>query len=45
MDKKEVGLINFKPDRFIEILLKLSNRAKGQQVEVTVKKKKEIKTA
>lgn len=44
MDKKNI--IGFKPEKFIiELLLKLDGRAKGQKVEVEVRKKNEGQVA
>lgn len=38
MEKPQTGLIGFKPEAFIEMLLKLDGRAKGHEVEVEVRK-------
>ncbi|WP_156945474.1 hypothetical protein [Anaerovibrio sp. RM50] len=44
MDTKK-KIIGFKPEKFIELLLKLDGRAKGQKVEVEVRKKNEGQVA
>ena len=41
MEKQETGLVGFDPVKFIEMLLKLDGRAKGQTVEVEVRKRDE----
>lgn len=44
MDTKK-SIIGFKPEKFIKLLLKLDGRAKGQKVEVEVRKKNEGQVA
>lgn len=41
MKTQDEALIGFNPVKFIELLLKLDSRAKGYQVEVEVRKRKE----
>ena len=41
METKETGLIGFDPVKFIELLLKLDSRAKGYEVEVEVRERKD----
>ena len=41
MKPQDETLIGFNPVKFIELLLKLDGRAKGCQVEVEVRKRKE----
>ena len=41
METKETGLIGFDPVKFIELLLKLDGRAKGHEVEVEVRERKD----
>ena len=41
MKPQDETLIGFSPVKFIELLLKLDGRAKGCQVEVEVRKRKE----
>ncbi len=44
MDNKK-NIIGFQPVKFIELLLKLDGRAKGQKVEVEVRKKEDRQVA
>lgn len=44
MDTKK-KIIGFKPEKFIELLLKLDGRAKGQKVEVEVRKRDDRQVA
>ena len=42
METRNPNLVGFDPVKFITVLVELAGRAKGLQVEVTVKKKQDV---